>query len=132
MGHRKVHAFLLVLLGVVLALTAPVAGRMKATFSTGGGGGPGPWSGDAALLQRLMSMRLEDRVTLELTVDLELHRCVLLSGSIRPSVFTLDRAACLGRAERLGAIHKSGLREDLPLPLTMIMVVPEIDRLLWV
>jgi hypothetical protein len=95
MGHRKLHAFLLVLLGVVLALTAPVAGGMKATFGAGGGG-PGSWSGDAALLRRLMSTRLEDGVAPELTVDLELHRRVLVGGSIRPSVFTPDRPACLG------------------------------------
>jgi hypothetical protein len=90
MGNRKVHAFLLVLLGVVLALTAPVAGGMKATF--GAGGGPGSWSGDVAL----MSTRLEDGVVPELTMDLELHRRVLLGGSIRPPVFTRDRATCLG------------------------------------
>jgi hypothetical protein len=94
-NNRKVHAFLLVLLGIVLALTAPVAGGMKATFGAGGGPAGSSWSEDAALLRRLMSTRLEDGVAPELTVDLELHRRVLLGGSIRPSVFTPDRPACL-------------------------------------
>ncbi|OEL24941.1 hypothetical protein BAE44_0014039, partial [Dichanthelium oligosanthes] len=60
---RKVCLTVLGLLGILLALASPVAGGMKATFA----GSTGSWSGDAAVLRRLMSTRLEDGVAPELT-----------------------------------------------------------------
>ena len=93
-------AYLLALVGVVLALAGPVAGYgFKATFATSG---PGSWSGDAAALRRLMSTRLEDGVAPELTVDLDLHRRVLAGGSIRPPVLDRNKPACIGSCPARG------------------------------
>jgi hypothetical protein len=106
MGNRKVHAFLLVLLGVMLALTARVAGGVKDTF--GAGGGPGSLSGDAAL----MSTRLEDGEAPELTVELELHRRVL-GGSIGPPALNPDNARCLGPCPPRGRPYTNRAREKI-------------------
>ncbi|XP_062185304.1 uncharacterized protein LOC133888924 [Phragmites australis] len=87
-------AYLLALVGVVLALAGPVAGYgFKATFAASG---PGSWSGDAAALRRLMSTRLEDGVAPELTVDLDLHRRVLAGNSIGTGALESSRQVCLG------------------------------------
>uniref|UniRef100_A0A0A9B474 Uncharacterized protein n=1 Tax=Arundo donax TaxID=35708 RepID=A0A0A9B474_ARUDO len=90
------YAYLLSLLGAVLALASPVAGGMKATFAGGIG------VGDAAVLRQLMSTRLEDAVAPELTVDLDLHRRVLAGGSIRPPALSPNRPACLGSCPARG------------------------------
>ncbi|CAN6242103.1 unnamed protein product [Urochloa humidicola] len=88
--ERRVCAFLLLLAGVVLTLAGSVvAGGMKATFAAGMGS-----VGDVAALRRLMSMRLEDGVAPELTVDLELHRRVL-AGVIKPGALKPDQPACI-------------------------------------
>ncbi|TVU13808.1 hypothetical protein EJB05_37236, partial [Eragrostis curvula] len=99
MRTRKVQAFLLVLLGVVLAVAGPVAAGMKVAFA--GGGGPGSWSRDAASLGGLMSTRLEDGVAPELTVDLELHRRIL-AGSISSSALNPYKPACPGQCAAHG------------------------------
>ncbi|KAL6851569.1 hypothetical protein ACP4OV_020502 [Aristida adscensionis] len=91
MGSKACVVSLLALLGVLLALAGPVAGGMKATFTSGGA-----WSGDAAALRRLMSSstRLEDSVAPELTVDLELHRRIL-AGGISPGALDRSKPACI-------------------------------------
>lgn len=96
MGSRMVHAYPLVLLCVVLAVALPiVADGVKATFT---GGGPGTWPGDVAAL---MSMRLEDSLAPEFTLDLDLHRRIL-AGGIRPGALNPDHPACPGQCGARG------------------------------
>ncbi|TVU13809.1 hypothetical protein EJB05_37237, partial [Eragrostis curvula] len=66
---------------------------MKASFATAG---PGSRAGDVAALGRLLSMRLEDGVAPELTVDLDLYRRVFASRDVSHSALNPDQAACLG------------------------------------
>ncbi|KAF8661983.1 hypothetical protein HU200_056597 [Digitaria exilis] len=89
-NSRACVSLLVVLVGVLLALVGPVAGgTTKATFAAG----VGP-TGDAALLRRLMSARLEDGVSPELLVDVELHRRVL-AGAITTDALKPGRPACI-------------------------------------
>jgi hypothetical protein len=85
---RRAGTSLLVLISVLLALADPVAAGMKATFAAGVG------VDDMAVLRRLMTTRLEDGVAPELTVDVELHRRVLLGSSLETSVFNQNIPAC--------------------------------------
>ena len=93
---RKVCISLLVLLAVALALAGPASGDMKAAYSM-----------DAAV-QQLMSQsssssRLEDGVTPEFTVDMEVHRRVL--AGISPGSLNRNRPACAGPCPARGGSY---------------------------
>ena len=91
----------LLLLGVALALAGPANGDISAGFAASGAA----YSIDAAVRQLMSpsSMKLEDGVDPELSIDLEVHRRVL--AGISPGALSRNRPACPGACPAPGGSY---------------------------
>ncbi|KAE8806946.1 hypothetical protein D1007_16811 [Hordeum vulgare] len=91
----------LLLLGVALALAGPANGDMAAAFASTAAA----YSIDTAVRQRMSqsSMKLEEGVDPELSIDLEVHRRVL--AGISPGALNRNRPACPGACPAPGGSY---------------------------